>query len=281
MRLGIEKEALLFSTRRFIAIFLATLMAALPALSEPQGGVQHAGQITAMIPAATRNAQPTKPNDELQWNDFLRTEHSGRVRATLTDGSILSVGSDSELHVVQHDGSTQQTSLELTYGKVRSQVQKITQPGGKYEIKTPNAVIGVIGTDFLAEYATNKTTVICYEGSVSVTPLGNAQVQNNTGQAGANSVVLAAGQMVEITDVIPVGGFHVSNVPPSKAQNGMQSTNVNEPGKEPRPYHAGHTARWVALGYAVAVGLALGITMGVDNGSNKPACVPNPNKVCR
>ena len=271
----------MFSTRRCIAIFLATLMAALPALSEPQGGAQHAGQISAMIPAATRNSQPAKPNDELQWNDFLRTEHSGRVRATLTDGSILSVGSDSELHVVQHDGSTQQTSLELTYGKVRSQVQKITQPGGKYEIKTPNAVIGVIGTDFLAEYATNKTTVICYEGSVSVTPLGNAQVQNNTGQAGANSVVLAAGQMVEITDVIPVGGFHVSNVPPSKAQNGMQSTNVNEPGKEPRPYHPGHTARWVALGYAVAVGLALGITMGVDNGSNKPACVPNPNKVCR
>jgi hypothetical protein len=282
--LGIEKEALVFSTRRFIAIFLATLMAALPALSEPQGDGKHAGQISAMIPAATRNSQPAKPNDELQWNDFLRTEHSGRVRATLTDGSILSLGSDSELHVVQHDGSTQQTSLELTYGKVRSQVQKITQPGGKYEIKTPNAVIGVIGTHFLTEYEAGTTTVTCYEGQVLVTPLNGAQAQNNTGQGSSNSITLAAGQMVQITNVIPVGGFHVSNVPPSKAQNGMQSTNVNEPGKEPRPYHAEHTARWVALGYAVSIGLALGITMGINDngrgGGTKPTCIPSPAKSC-
>lgn len=267
--------------RQFTAVFVSCLLSPLPALCEPQVGGQHAGQINAMVPAATRNAQTAKPNDELQWNDLLKTERSGRVRAGLTDGSILSLGSDSELKIVQHDATSQQTSLELNYGKVRSQVQKITQPGGKYEMRTPNAVIGVIGTDFLAEYEANRTTVICYEGSLSVTPLGNAQVQSNTGQAASNSVTVAAGQMVVITSEIPPGGFHVSQVPPSAAQNGILSTNIPE--KEPRPIQPEHSpARWVALGSAVAVGLALGITMGTGNGSgtSTPACQPSPAKKC-
>ena len=274
-----SKENALIILRRFTAVAVSLLLSPLPALCEPQGGGQHAGQINAMVPAATRNAQTAKPNDELQWNDLLKTEHSGRVRAGLTDGSILSVGSDSELRIVQHDANTQQTSLELNYGKVRSQVQKITQPGGKYEMKTPNAVIGVIGTDFYVGYEANKTTVICYEGQLSVTPTGNAQVQNNTGQASAtgNSIVVAAGQMVEITSEIPPTGFHTTQVLPSAAQNGILSTNV--PDKEPRPVRPEHNSgRWVALGYAVGVGLALGITMGTSNGGGRPvkACRINP-----
>jgi len=275
--LGIQKEAFVFSPRQFIAIVLATLMAALPALSEPQAGGQRAGQITAMIPAATRNSQTAKPNEELMWGDLLQTEHSGRLRANLADGSIISLGSDTQLHVVQHDEATQQTSLELTYGKVRSQVQKITQPGGKYEIKTPNAVIGVIGTHFLAEYdvSTRTTTVSCYEGQVIVTPSSGAQVQNNAGQGSSNSVTLSPGQMVQVTDVVPLGGFHVSNVSPGQSKNGITSTDISS--KEPKTSTGGNTGMWVAVGYAVAVGLALGLTVGLNNGSNKPGC--NPNKV--
>ncbi|MGA8223162.1 MAG: FecR family protein [Candidatus Acidiferrales bacterium] len=271
----------MLSSKRFLAIFLSSLMAALPALADPQGGAQHAGQITAMIPAAMRNSETAKPNQELLWGDLLQTEHTGRIRANLADGSILSLGSDTQLHVVQHDASSQQTSLELTYGKVRSQVQKITQPGGKYEIKTPNAVIGVIGTHFLAEYdpTTTTTTVTCYEGQVLVTPSNGAQVQ---GQGNSNSVTLNPGQTVQITNVIPPGGFHATQVPPSKAQNGITSTDV-PPAKEPRAANPDHAGPWVAAGFAVAVGLALGLTMGLNNGSHssgqKPTCQPSAS-VC-
>ncbi|MGH9711785.1 MAG: FecR family protein [Candidatus Acidiferrales bacterium] len=267
--------------RLFCALLVSFLLAALPAFSEPQGAGQHAGQINGLIPAATRNTQPAKVRDDLQWNDLLKTEHSGRIRAGLTDGSILSLGSDSELRIVQHDGTSQQTSLEMTYGKVRSQVQKITQSGGKFEMKTPNAVIGVIGTDFYTAYEANRTTVICYEGQVTVTPLGNAQAQNNSGQTSStgNSIVLAAGQMVVITSEIPPAGFHASQVPPSAAENGVLSTNIPE--KEPRPAGPDHTPRWIALGSALAMGLALGITMGTGNGGSTPTpikgCKPNPN----
>ena len=84
------------------------------------------------------------------------------MQAGLDDGSILSVGSNSELRVLQHDAASQQTSLEMNAGRLRSKVVKITQPNGKFEVHTPNAVIGVIGTDFYVEYGNNKTTVVCY-----------------------------------------------------------------------------------------------------------------------
>jgi hypothetical protein len=52
-------------------------MLVLPAISADQ----QAGQINALIPAATRNAQPAKAKDALQWNDLLKTEQAGRMRA--------------------------------------------------------------------------------------------------------------------------------------------------------------------------------------------------------
>src|SRR5277367_6761290 len=214
--------------RRITVIVLSSLLAALPAMPQPQTGSQPAGQINALIPAATRNSQPAKIKEDLNWNDLLQTDHAGRVRAGLKDGSILSLGSDSELRIVQHDSAAQQTALEMDFGKVRSQVVKITRPGGKFEVKTPNAVIGVIGTDFYIGFEANKTTVICYKGQVSVTPLGNAKVATNSGQSSAasNSVTVSAGQMVEITSEIPPSGFQTSNTPPDVLQASLSSTDI-------------------------------------------------------
>ena len=140
--------------------------------------------------------------EELNWNDLLKTEKTGRVRAGLKDGSILSVGSDSELRIVQHDTVSQQTELEMDFGKVRSQVTKVTKSGGKFEMKTPNAVIGVIGTDFYTSFEANKTTVICYKGQVTVTPVGNAVATGVSG-SGSNAITVSAGQMVVVTSDVP------------------------------------------------------------------------------
>ena len=71
-------------------------------------------------------------------------------------------------------------NLEIGAGQLRSKVVKITQPGGKFEVKTPNAVIGVVGTDFYVEYANGHTRVICYTGEVWVNPSSGAQVQSQS-----------------------------------------------------------------------------------------------------
>jgi len=163
-----------------------------------------AGSVKALIPDATDNASPVSVNQPLHWNDLLQTDAKGRVRAGLNDGSILSLGSSSQLKIVQHDAATQQTAIELNYGKLRNQVKEITQPQGKYQVKTANAVIGVIGTDFYVGYVKQRTTIICYQGVVTVTPLGGAQVLGSThAKPGTQqTVTLNAGQIVIIGEKI-------------------------------------------------------------------------------
>ena len=264
------------SLKRLTAAALCLMISPFPALCQ-QAASGHAGEIKALIPAATRNAKAAKVRDDLDWNDLLKTEKSGRVRAGLTDGSILSVGSNSELRVVQHDAASQQTSLEMDFGKVRSKVVKITQPNGKFEMKTPNAVIGVVGTDFYVGYEGNRTTVICYSGRVTVTPLGSVKIVRNSGQSGSDgSIAVSAGQMVIIGTEIPPGGFQSSPTPPELLQASMADTNLPD---GPPPAAHPHLVRNLIIGIgAAATGWAVGITQ-LHSSGGVPAtagCQPNP-----
>jgi hypothetical protein len=253
---------------------LCCLLAALPVLAQGQAAGQNAGHIDAMVPATSVNSQIAQVKEPLQWNDLLATAQNGRVRAGLTDGSLLSLGSNSELRIVQHDATSQQTSLEMDYGKVRSQVTKITKPGGKFQMTTPNAVIGVIGTDFYVGYENGRTTVICYQGRVSVTPLGNAQVAQNSGQSGANSIGVGAGQMVVITTVVPPGGFQVAQTPTGLMNTSILDTGVTQQGN-PVARATGHGLRNGLISAGVAIGLGVGIGVAEQkNGTGPTGCKP-------
>jgi hypothetical protein len=246
--------------RSGLVALLCTLLTVSPLWAEPAD--QTAGSVKAMIPDASRNALKLAVNDALQWNDLLQTTAKGRVRVGLTDGSVLSVGSNSQLRVVQHDAATQQTLLDLSYGKLRNQVVKITQPGGKYEVTTPNAVIGVIGTYFYVSYANGRTTVICYEGTLSVTPAQGAKVvdSNNSSTGSENSVTLAAGQVVVIGPKAEAGGAAPSYPLLQKAS--LSDTEISE-GKRPR-----HVRTWTLVSAGIIAGLTVGLTQA--NSSGKP-----------
>ncbi len=257
--------------KRSIAMVLCSLLTGLPAMAQPAGNNQVAGQINALIPAATRNSQTAKLKEELNWNDLLKTEKTGRVRAGLKDGSILSVGSESELRIVQHDTVSQQTELEMDFGKVRSQVTKVTKAGGKFEMKTPNAVIGVIGTDFYTSFEANKTTVICYKGQVTVTPIGNAVAAGVSGSA-SSAITVSAGQMVVVTSDVPPAS--PSQTPSDVLEASLAATAVVV---EAAPHHHGHLVRNVLIGSGLAVGLGLGLYYGTRGGGNGTCKPGSPN----
>jgi hypothetical protein len=265
----------LTSFKQFVAGLLCLMLSPMPALCAPPAG-QNAGQISALIPSATRNSMPTKVKDDLVWNDLLKTEQKGRLRAGLTDGSILSLGSNSELRVVQHDAASQQTSLEMNFGKMRSKVVKVTQPNGKFEVKTANAVIGVIGTDFYVSYEANKTTVICYTGKVWVSPIGDAKVVKNSGQSTQDQIQVSAGQMVVISSVIPPAGFQPQSTPPNVMRASAEETSVAD---LPPPIHHAHLVRDIIIGAAVAgAGWAIGITqLGTSPAPPQVKGCPNPD----
>lgn len=181
---------------RVLALILCVLVSPLSGFAwQAAGADQLAGTIGALDPAATRNGGVLNLRDQVQWNDLLQTNPSGRLRVNLRDGSILSLGSSSQLRVVQHNPVAQQTSLELLFGRLRSQVVKLTQPNSKFEVRTPTSVAGVIGTDFLLIVTADRTTVIVFSGVVQMTPLNGVGGAPNTSQ----SVNVNPGQQVEVT----------------------------------------------------------------------------------
>ena len=267
--------------KSLLSISLSLLLAVTPLYAAPVDN-QTAGEVKALIPAASRNAQPVKVKDSLEWNDLLKTGAQGRLRAELTAGSILSLGSNSELQVVQHDAVSQQTSLVVNYGKLRNQVGKITNPDGKYEVRTPNAVIGVIGTDFYVGYANRRTTVICYVGKVAVTPAPGAKVLDRKSRDATATVFLLAGQMVVIGPDIPPGGYQATSTPAEVAEASMQDTNVpDQPVRIRKVRTHGHPNVWIGLEMVAGLGLGLGLGLATRGGSsNSCTCSSGSSSSC-
>jgi ferric-dicitrate binding protein FerR (iron transport regulator) len=149
---------------------------------------QRAGEVSRVIPAVNiaRGSKTISASAKtvVDWQDVVNTQASARARIALDDGSVLNVGSESSIKVVKHDGGTQQTELELTYGKLRSQAQKITKPDGKFQVKTPAGVAGVVGTDFFVSFdnTTGTMNVTVFEGVVKVCNLAGMCVEVKAGQ---------------------------------------------------------------------------------------------------
>jgi len=124
-----------------------------------------AGEVTALLPVASVHRggaapAPVAVGAEVLWQDLLETQPRARARVALLDGSVLNVGSGVKLLIARHDAQSEQTELELTLGKVRAQVRKLTQPSSSFVLRTNTAVVGVIGTHVYVDAQTDATTVI-------------------------------------------------------------------------------------------------------------------------
>ena len=257
---------------RSLAVLLCFLLSPLPGLCQAGSARQLAGTVTALDPAATRNSAGLGLREGVQWNDLLETNVSGRLRVSLRDGSILSLGSNSQMRVVQHSAATQQTTLDLLFGRLRSQVVKLTQPNSRFEVRTPTAVAGVIGTDFLLIVTTDRTTVVVFSGVVKVTPRTGGGGSPNESQ----SVNIGPGQEVEVT-VSGVGP--VQTVTQEMVRQLIEQTSVSHAGLAGAAgvgVQAGtHTLRAVLIALvAVAAGTATGVVVANSTHSSTPQNPP-------
>ena len=246
---------------RALAVMLCFLLSPLPEFAQT---AQRAGAVSAVRPEATRNAVVVKAKDAVNWNDLMKTDTAGRMRLGLDDGSILSVGSASELRVVKHDAKLQQTQLELGYGKLRSQAVKLTRQGSQFEVRTPTAVAGVIGTDFYLEVGPNGTKLVVYEGIVTLTPIIAGAV------AAAQAVQVKAGYTADVNQDGTISGPNLA--PTAMEEQTMSETSIEGAAKAAKVAGSvgGHTLRnvLIAVGMAGAVaGSAIVIKNSTGGGS--------------
>jgi hypothetical protein len=164
---------LLRRSRRVVAALVVFWALAVGA----QTSGESAGKVTAVIRDTTvaRGAAKKATSIEavsgtpLIWQDMVQTRKTGRVRIQLNDQSVLSLGHDSKLRIQKHDARSQQTALQLNYGRIRCEVAKITRSGGNFELRTPSSVAGVIGTDFGADASIpGQTRYVCISGTVRI-----------------------------------------------------------------------------------------------------------------
>jgi len=163
--------------RRRYSSLLLLLCSTAGVLFAQQGAAAQAGRITAVIARTSisrlhgpRFARAQAANGAgVAWGDVVQTNTAGRARILLADQSILTLGSDSTLRIVKHDAATQQTALELGYGRIRCQVTKLVRRDSSFQLRTPTSVAGVIGTDFGADSSVpGRTTYICMEGTIRI-----------------------------------------------------------------------------------------------------------------
>ena len=264
-------------TKSPYAFGLALLLSSLIAIpvdiwAAPQSAGQRAGEVSRVIPlvniARSGKTINASAKTAVDWLDLVNTQVNARARIALDDGSVLNVGSESSMKIVKHDAGAQQTELELTYGKLRTQAQKIAKPDGKFEVRTPAGVAGVVGTDFFVEYANNTMNVIAFEGLVKVCNLAGV------------CVLVKAGQMTSVRS-----GDNSGPLPPQQATLDLlvASSKDTDPGAPSGVPGVGpHLGVWGTIGIvtvAIGVGLGVGLTRGGGTQVQR-GCSPNNPKAC-
>jgi FecR protein len=257
-----------------LAVLLSWVMATPPeSWAGPQGTKERAGEVSRVIPAVAieRGTQKITASNKsvVDWQDLVNTQMNGRARIALDDGSLLNVGSESSMRIVKHDAGAQQTELELTYGKIRSQAQKITKPDGKFEVHTPAGVAGVVGTDFYVGYDNGVMNVLVFEGIVKVCNLAGV------------CVIVKAGQMTNVRN-----GDNSAPQAPTQASLDLlvaagNATNVGGPGVQSAVNAGTHIGKGTAitLGVLAAIPAIVVPVVATRKGTATPVtnCQTNPD----
>lgn len=249
-----------------LAILVLCSLAISPAVSAQVS--QSAGKITAVVPIVNVSHGPQQvaasTSQQVFWGDVINTGHLARARVALDDGSVLSVGSDSNLTIAKHDTGEQQTDLDLAYGQVRAKAVKLVKPNARFQIRTPVGVAGVVGTEMYVLFdASGNMNVICLEGACRVCDIAPIP----------NCVLMKGGEE---------SGVHGNSSPsspapisPANLTAAVNATNASGAGVGAGAAGAGaSTGAVTAVGIGTAV--AAGVATAVIRGASKTQTCPPP-----
>lgn len=184
---------------RYAVVVLGLAM--LPTVAQAQGvhGVLRVVKGDVKIKSgASGQANKARIGEKVYPKDIILTAKDSRAKIVMVDNNEINVSPESQIEIQNYEYDPNQGKknvlLNVIYGKVRSKVeQKYDGKGARFQIKTPSAVAGVRGTDFLTSYdrSNNSSSVITFEGRVEFgLPGPNGTIQNpvfvNPGSVASN-----------------------------------------------------------------------------------------------
>jgi len=148
------------------------------------------------VTSADGKTEVAKVGKKVSAGDTITAGPDSRAKIVMADKNVINVSPDSKIVIekYENDGKDKKNvELNVLYGKVRASVeQKYDGDKSKFNVKTPSAVAGVRGTDFMTGYnaGTKTAQFITFSGSVAVG-------QPGPGGTIKNPVFVQAGQMTQ------------------------------------------------------------------------------------
>ncbi|MEL6544769.1 MAG: FecR family protein, partial [Myxococcota bacterium] len=107
--------------------------------------------------------------------DQIRTRRDGSLRIVFSDRSLLNLGPSSSAVIQRYRvgkrDESRDVGIKLWAGKAWARVTGWFGSDNNFEVRTPNAVAGVRGTEFSVDVSpTGETSVTVFEGAVEVAP---------------------------------------------------------------------------------------------------------------
>jgi hypothetical protein len=139
-------------------------------------------------------SQAAKVGTKVSEGDTIESGPESRAKIVMQDKNVFNISPDSRLVIekYQNDQSGKNVELKVDFGKVRASVeQKYDGDKFQFNIKTPTAVAGVRGTDFITSYnpTTRVSEILTFSGMVAVGRIG-----------GGAPVYVAPGHMTQVKD---------------------------------------------------------------------------------
>jgi hypothetical protein len=157
-------------------VVLGLLNVLLSAAADAQQA-KHIGRVTGLegkvtvLHSGKFAPEPLTLHKAVFQEDIVETERASKVRITLTDATVISLGEQSRLELkhLSHDARQQTRSarLAISLGFFRAVLQQLI-PSSSFEVTTPTAVAAIRGTDLMGEVSADATAIVALEGTVTV-----------------------------------------------------------------------------------------------------------------
>lgn len=153
----------------FFSIFLFFLILSSMAFAQEVGKLTAIQGKVDIMREGKLPAVQAEINQPIYLKDIIRTKTNSKAEITFKDGTVIKIGQRSRIDISEYltDGDILKARIELQRGRVGSYVSKdsvnkisSSPKANRFEIKTPIAVAGVRGTDFIVSHDINPTTTV-------------------------------------------------------------------------------------------------------------------------
>lgn len=219
------------------------------------------GDVKVLAAKLQGKEEAAKVGKKVFPGDTIIAGVDSRAKIIMSDKNVINISPDSRITIAKYEnnGTSKNVELNVSYGKVRATVeQQYDGEKNKFNIRTPTAVAGVRGTDFLTGFnrTTQVTQVTTFSGVVAVgIPGQGGRIQNAVFVRPGQSTNVSNGQAPEAPKVVPRAELDQINKdataeagqsgtsssdakPDAPAEKGEQSEQKDQDAKKEQPKEA-------------------------------------------